>query len=65
MTRNNEGQSVASMWGNMVTLAAAGEIVAVDNKFGETVAVMLSVEKFEELTGIDLLADARGNDEPD
>ena len=57
MTKSQEGVSVATMWGDMVTAAQAGEIVAVDNKFGETVAVMLSVETFKELTGIDLLAE--------
>ena len=48
------------MWGDMVTAAQAGEVVAVDDKWGNTVAVMVSVEKFEELTGIDLLAGNEG-----
>lgn len=60
MPRNQEGVSIATMWGDMVTAAQAGEVVAVDDRFGNTVAVMLSVEKFEELTGIDLLAGDAG-----
>lgn len=62
MTKSQEGVSVATMWGDMVTAAQAGEIVAVDNKFGETVAVMLSVQRFQELTGIDLLAEQLPDD---
>lgn len=48
------------MWGDMVTAAQQGEVVAVDDKWGNTVAVMVSVEKFEELTGIDLRAEQDG-----
>lgn len=65
MVKNQEGVSVATMWADMVTMAQQGEIVGVDDKWGNTVAVMLSVEKFEELTGVDLLADQREPDADD
>lgn len=57
MPLNNDGRSVATMWGEMVMAAQLGEVVGVEDRHGNMVAVMVSVEKFEELTGIDLLAD--------
>lgn len=49
MPRNHEGQSVASMWGEMVAAAERGEVVTVANKFGADVAVMMSKEEYERL----------------
>lgn len=60
---NNEGRSVASLWGDMIADCERGEVVGVANKFGETVAVMVSVGKFHELTGIDLSDDKRFDDD--
>lgn len=51
---SGEGRSVASLWGDMVAECERGEIVTVANKWGDDVAVMLSLDKFLELTGIDL-----------
>lgn len=55
--RAGEGRSVASMWGDMVAECQRGEVVGVGDRWGNTVAVMVSVEKFYELTGIDLSDD--------
>lgn len=49
MPRNHEGQSVASMWGEMVAAAERGEVVTVANKFGEDVAVMMSTATYEDM----------------
>lgn len=57
MSHNNEGRSVASMWGDMLAEASRGEVVVCADRFGNDVAVMVSLEKFHELTGIDLRAD--------
>lgn len=60
--RAGEGRSIASLWGDMIAEAERGEVVGVANRHGETVAVMVSVGKFYELTGIDLSDDARFTD---
>lgn len=60
MPRNHEGRSVASMWGDMLAEAERGEVVVCADRFGNDVAVMVSLEKFRELTGIDLGADDDG-----
>jgi hypothetical protein len=54
VSKSGEGRSIASLWGDMVAEAQRGEVVAVTDKWGNDVAVMVSLEKFEELTGIDL-----------
>lgn len=45
----NGKQSVASMWAEMVQAAVAGEVVGVVDKHGRDVAVMISLEMYEEL----------------
>lgn len=55
---------MASMWGDMLAEAARGEVVAVADRHGNDVAVMVSLEKFYELTGIDLRADDEDDGEP-
>lgn len=54
MARAGEGRSVASMWGDMLAEAERGEVVVCADRFGNDVAVMVSLDKFRELTGIDL-----------
>ena len=43
----NGKQSVATMWARMVRDAEAGEIVAIRDKHGKDVAVMMSLEQYE------------------
>lgn len=54
MGRNDEGRSVASMWGDMIADAQRGEVVVVADRFGNDVAVMVSLEMFQTMTGVDL-----------
>ena len=49
MPRNGEGESVATMWARLVAEAERGEIVAIDNKWGEPVAVMMSAEHYRKM----------------
>lgn len=59
--RAGEGRSVATLWGEMIADAERGEVVVVANRFGVDVAVMVSLEKFKELTGIDLATHPDGD----
>ena len=43
----NGKESVATMWARMVRDAEAGEVVAIQNKHGKDVAVMMSVAQYE------------------
>lgn len=47
--RRGEGESIATMWARMISEVEAGEVVAITNKFGKEVAVMISKEKFDAL----------------
>lgn len=47
--RRGEGESVATMWGNMVTAVAAGEVIEVANRFGEVVGVMVPLALYQQL----------------
>jgi hypothetical protein len=44
-----EGKSVATMWGEMVSAAERGEVVAIQNKFGDDVAVMMGMKEYQRL----------------
>lgn len=46
---SQEGKSVATLWGEMIAIAEKGEVVAISNKFGDDVAVMMSLEKYNHL----------------
>lgn len=43
----NGKESVATMWARMVREAEAGEVIAIQNKHGKDVAVMMSTEKYD------------------
>ena len=45
----DEGKSVATMWGEMVAAAEAGEVCEIANKHGEVVAVMVGIGEWEAL----------------
>lgn len=45
----NGKQSVATMWAEMVKAAENGEVVAVANKHGKDVAVMLGIEQYTDM----------------
>lgn len=46
------GQSVASFWGECLAAAARGEEIELANKHGVVVAMMVSVERYEELVSL-------------
>ena len=43
----NGSESVATMWARMVRDAENGEVVAIRDKHGKDVAVMMSLEQYE------------------
>lgn len=48
-----QGQSVATYWGMVLAAAARGEDVELADKHGKVVAVMISLERYQELTAHD------------
>lgn len=46
----NGKDSVATQWARMVADAERGEVVAIANKHGKDVAVMISMERWHQLT---------------
>ncbi len=47
--RRGEGESIATMWGRLLTEVEGGEVVSIANKFGVDVAVMVSQGHWEDL----------------
>lgn len=48
-----QGQSVANYWGTVLAAAARGEDVELADKHGNVVAMMISVQRYQELTADD------------
>lgn len=64
MSRDNGKKSVAVIWGEMVADAVNGEVVAIADKFGKDVAIMISLEGWRQmnwdllsLSNVDMLID--------
>ena len=47
--RRGEGESIATMWARMVGDAENGDGVAIANRHGKDVAVMISIDQYNEL----------------
>ena len=46
---SQEGKSVATLWAEMVQAAEGGEVVAIANRHGDDVAVMVGIREWEEI----------------
>lgn len=59
---SSQGESVATMWGQMVAAAGAGEVVEIADRKGKVVAVMVGVHEWGAMQ--ERLRELEGKDDP-